>query len=358
MKNNTFRFIICMIVILSLVSCASRKISQSQPQSSAPAFHYYYDALSNIEQGQLNLALANLDTAIQLRPEFAQFYYVKGQVSELLKDDGQAIRAYEKALAYKSFFPEVWNHLSNLYMQTGRYQEAVELLKELTAHQPDSVDFDLRLADAYLSTGQCGLALDRIKYYQARGGASPDVDRIKGLAYYGERKYQNTVDFLQPYAEAHPGNFQVQKALGIACIKTGALEKGISHLNMALGMNPDDPEIYLYRARYFIQRNKFPMAMDQLNFALSLDSTNCEILLEKGKFELSRRDTLLAESFFKKALIADSSCCDCYKYLGIIQDDLGNSIEAKLYLEHYMNNIYTKDPEVEKRLERLRRSAR
>lgn len=347
------KFFLTVFVTILIFSCSHRAVQPEAQEPKLPAFFFYKKALSSIEAGRFETARAELDTAISLRPEFAQFHYTRGRVFEMLQQPDSAIVSYQKALLFKSFFPEVWRRLSELYFQEHRYQRAALLLRKMVADQPDSIRFHLLLAEAYLYNQQPRLALERLNYFEKHGGKSDEVLRVKGLAYFKRHDYSRCIDLLRRYVRIHPENTKVQKILGIACIETGALEEGISHLNIALSKAPDDPEIYLYRAHYFIKRQKNDIARDQLALALQLDSTNVEVLFDKGRFELSQGDTISAESYFNKAIQVKPSCWRCYKFLGIIADQRNNATQALEWFRKYIENIYIRDPEVEQRIEKL-----
>ena len=344
-----------LFLLLSIfLYCASESLSTRQSSGETPAFLYYQHALYSLEHGNPNRALAQMDTAISLRKEFAQFHYVRGQILEILGRKSEAIKAYENSLNYKSHFPEAWRNLAELYLQSAQYEKAVQVLKDLTEDLPDSLRFELLLAKAYLGNDQPFLALDHVRYYEKQGGTSSETFLIRGLAYFRQEDYVKATTQLENFVQKEPQNFEAQKYLGIACIQSGALEKGISHLNDALKIYPDDPIIYLYRAKYFIQRQKYATAADQLNAALNLDSNNSEILLEIAKFALMKEDTARAQKALLRAIDVDDECWECYKLLGIIADDQGHHFEAMNYLQKYLSNIYTRDPEAEQRLNKLR----
>jgi cytochrome c-type biogenesis protein CcmH/NrfG len=134
----------------------------------------------------------------------------------------------------------------------------------------------------------------------------------------------------------------------------GISEKGISALNQALQLNSEDPELYVFRAQYFLQMNKIEAAADQYQYALSMDDSNTLVLLENSKFLLAGGDTLYAEKLLQKALSTNENCWECCKLLGIIADDQGRDLEALHYLQKYLTSIYYPDPDVEKRLKNLR----
>ncbi len=342
------------VLCLLFASCHPVKSPQPTADSDVSAFLYYKQALNDMEKQQYTRALAQLDTAILLKPEFAQFHYAKGQILELQGDTRPAIKAYEKALSLKSYYPDSWKRLAKLYSDTRQYEKASQVLKFLTESYPDSLQYELSLADAFIGARKPLMALERVNYFDKQGSSSKETLRIRGLANFELEDFKQAMEYLNKYVSMIPGNFQAQKYLGMTCIKTGNLEKGISHLNLALKLDPDDPEIYLFRAQYFIGMNKMDTAADQFRQALELDSNNVKVLLESSRFYLERRDTTRAQKLLENAVRRHKTCWECYKYLGIIADARGKYAEAILFMEYYISHIYYRDEAIENRLEILR----
>jgi tetratricopeptide (TPR) repeat protein len=347
---------IFLIIFFSLAHYRCSPVPPSHPyaDSEPPAFLFYKRALFYVENDEFEKALSQLDTAIAMKPEFAQFYYAQGQVFELMENYISALVSYEKAIRYQSHYPDTWKKLVHLYMRVGQYDKASQMLRNLTDDQPDSLQYELALAESYIFDQKPLLALERLSYYEKQGGKSLDKIRLQGMAYFVQDNFEKAIDLLDKYVAAIPQNYLALKYLGIACIKVGKSEKGVSALNRALQLNPEDPEIYLFRAQYFLQMNKVEAAAEQYQHALLIDESNTLVLLENSKFLLSRGDTLTAEKLLQKALAIKENCWECYKFLGIIADEQGRDLEALQYLQKYLSNIYHPDLEVEKRLKNLR----
>jgi tetratricopeptide (TPR) repeat protein len=353
MRISLFKIIFCCISLSFLTYCGSRGTVNQRNPYQVPAFVYYNRALNFVERQQFESALAQMDTAIILKPEFAQFHYAKGQIYEIMGQESAAIKAYETAIHHRTLFPDALKGLGRLYMHTGNFERAVQALKNLTESQPDSLLFELLLADAYVFADKPLLALERIHYFEKSGGNSVETYRLRGMASLGLNDYQPAIQNLEFYIEQKPESFNAQKYLGMANIDGGRFERGISHLNKALSIQPDDPEIYLYRAKYFIQMNKYGTALDQFKIALDKDSNNSVILLAYSKFHLMTGDTAAAEELLNRAVRHNTSCWECFKCLGIIADEQNRDFEALLYLQKYLTNIYYRDKDAEIRLNRL-----
>jgi len=349
-KNHVFYIT---LIFLFIFSCGTQKKIKQENALELPAIFYYKQALNLVEAQKYKQALKQLDTAIVLKPEFAQFYYARGQIYELLGKNLLAIDSYETALKYKSFFPDAWKSVSLLYMNEKEYDKAIQVLRNLVEIEPDSLNYEIMLADAYLHLNKPLLAFERIKNIENQQRDSREIFRIKGKAYFLNQNYKDAIENFEHYVKYKQDNFDALKYLGFAYIENGNLEKGISFLNRALSLYSDDPEIYLYRAVYFMKQGKYDMALDQFNLALNIDNRNSVVLLEYSKFMLVQGDTTTAKKLLKSAIIYDKYCWECFKYLGIIADDQGQDFDAILYLQKYLSNIYHRDPEVELRMDNL-----
>jgi tetratricopeptide (TPR) repeat protein len=351
-KLNNFIILLSVIFFL-LTACKSHREVSTESTKDKPAYSYYIKSSQYVESQDYQHALAALDTAISLKPEVSNFYYAKGQIYEIMGENVAAIAEYENSLIYKSHFPDCWLKLAVLYMDQNEPEKASQLLNDLTDFRPDSLRYELLLADAYVADNKSMLALDRIKYYENQGARSPETDRIKGMAYFLQNDYKNTITYLEQYVKSNAQHYRAQKILGMAFLKSGSWEKGISHLNKALTIQSDDPEIYLYRAQYFSQMQKLDAASEQYKLAIKLDSTNSKTLLESAKFMLSINDTTYALELLIQGIYYNESCWECYKYLGIIMAHKGERQKAIMLLKKYISNIYFKDDYVEKLLYNL-----
>jgi len=351
MANNLFILLSLSIFLIS--GCQSQRKTKTSTSPDLPAYTYYMNSSKYVEVQDYQRGLAALDTAISLKPEVSTFYFAKGQIYEIMGENEAAIAEYENSLLYKSYFPDCWLKLAVLYMDYNQPEKATQMLKNLTEYLPDSLSFELMLADAYVADKKAMLALERVKYFENQGGKSPETTRIKGMAFFLQNDYQKTIEYLDRYVTHNSDNFRAQKILGIACLKSGRGERGISHLNKALALQSDDPEIFLYRALYFSQMQKSDAALEQYKLAIKLDPSNSKTLLESAKFMLSIRDTIYARELLTEAIKYDVSCWECYKYLGIILARNNERQKAKAYLTEYISNIYFKDEEAEKLLFKL-----
>lgn len=100
---------------------------------------------------ELEAARAQLDEALELRPDFARAHAARGRLLEVEGDGSGALEAYRRAVALVPDVPEPWYHLARLELGSiprgvrfslgpelqARVEEIRRLLREALARKPD-----------------------------------------------------------------------------------------------------------------------------------------------------------------------------------------------------------------------------
>ncbi len=344
------------LIILSvlLIGCGGRQVTTSTSSQPKSAFSFYYDAIANVEAGQFESALAKLDSAIARRPTVANFYQVKGWVFTQLGQVDSAVAAYQKCLSYKSHYPEVWISLGKLYMEVEDYENAMVYLRRAVQAIPDSTRLQLLLGQSYFHTGKYHLAIDFLTAYK-KSSPSPKIDYWKwlGMTEYAMGKYTSAIKKLEHYISVRKTDPIALKYLGLAKFADNKYDEAISYLNRAGEYLPDDTEIYLYRARYFLNMNKPDIAREQLMVGLQYDSTNAELLLQLGVMAYEDEQYNASEEFLHKLIRYHPQFWKAYRYLGFLEERNQHPIQAYQYFKLYLDHSFENDPEVSQRMKKI-----
>ncbi len=97
----------------------------------------------------------------------------------------------------------------------GRYADAVPLLKQILAADPNHLDATMRLATAYSSLGQDGLAVETFRRAAAIAPRSPDVRLYLGLHYAKGREWARAVPLLEQVVRESPERLPALEALAV-----------------------------------------------------------------------------------------------------------------------------------------------
>ena len=130
-------------------------------------------------------------------------------------------------------------------------------------------------------------------------------------------------------------------------------DQSISDLNRAGNLDPSDGDIYLYRARYFVERGKPSVAKEQLLIGVERDPHNADLLFELGLFAFERNQYMESRKYLDNAVEVDPNHWVSYKYLGLLAEIEGNVSEARDNFHRYLDNIYEEDRDIRDRLEKM-----
>lgn len=346
--------ILFFLILLLLTSCNPYYRQAASERNSRTAFSFYYKALDSIQEGDFQTAVVHLDSAIHYQPAYSNFYFVKGRVFDFLQEPDSAIKAYERSVQLRSSNPKAWIRLGELYLSQKDYQNAASNFRKAVQNNPDSLHLYLRLGESYFRSQKYYLALDRLKEYEQLS-PNPEVELRKwqGLTYVGLKEYRKAADLLATYLRVHPNDSEALKYFGMAKFHLGDYNDAISALNKAGSSNVTDPEIYLYRARYFLVRGKKNAAREQLEIALQNDSLNTTILFELGMFHFNENELEKSRSYFRTTIQVDPTHWQAHRCLGIIAEQENNLEEALLHYKLYLENTLTADEDVRRRIERI-----
>ncbi len=198
------------------------------------------------------------------------------------------------------------------------------------------------------------LALDRLTEYQRQNNnPSTELKKWQGLSYFGLDEYQRAANLLNSYIQQYSDDSEALKYFGMAKFKLGEYNQAISALNRASSSNTVAPEIYLYRARYFMLHNKKEVAREQLEIALKNDSLNTDILFELGLFSFQQNKLDKSKSYFKKVVEITPDYWKAYRYLGFIAEQENNLEQALTNYKLFLENTYADDPQIRERIKAI-----
>jgi tetratricopeptide (TPR) repeat protein len=121
----------------------------------AEAYVALYRAAEDREKGKVHLeqALSVLRDAERINPRYAPIFAQRGLVYAFLGQMDKAEEAFKRALALEDT-PEVRSALAEVYLATGRLDEALEQYAKAVGLAPKNLDLRVRYASALLLKGR------------------------------------------------------------------------------------------------------------------------------------------------------------------------------------------------------------
>ncbi|MEY3930226.1 MAG: hypothetical protein RLZZ516_1936 [Cyanobacteriota bacterium] len=125
---------------------------------SGTAIHHGNLAAIHGMRGRRDAAIAELQTALQLRPDYPEAWQNLGIARKQSGDLNGAITAYQEALQCRPSYPEALNNLGNALRQRDQHEAAVQLYGQALTIRPDYRDAHRNLGNSLHDLGQLDAA--------------------------------------------------------------------------------------------------------------------------------------------------------------------------------------------------------
>ncbi|HHS12858.1 MAG TPA: tetratricopeptide repeat protein [bacterium] len=233
---------------------------------STAAFIYLAAAKNYLFLGKAESAFIYLQKAARLDPDLTEARLLLARFYVARKAWDEAETVYRDILSRDSNHMESHYHLAEIFMETGRLEESLDMYDRVIGLQ-DSPD-----PDVLLVVGELNLNLHRFEEAEAVYQRLVEQDPSRGFGYYGA---------------------------GIAREAMGDTVQAVQHYNKALELSPKLTHARARLARIYISRTEWDKALVVYQTAVSLDSTDIASWLEIGRIHRETGDTANALGVFQ-----------------------------------------------------------
>ena len=249
------RRLVCQAAAVFLLAALAAGCSQSQEAGQKDAQAAYKLGVAFLTEGRPGPALGPLTTAETLAPDDPEILNALGIAYWQRRELGMAEQKFKKAVAVKPDYSEAWNNLGAMYVDQGRYQEAVPILENALKNLLYGTQ-----ERALTNLGWCLFKLGRL-----------------GEA---ERRFRDAIEIAPRFPLS-------RKLLGILLKEKGDCTEALTQLDEAARTLPGDAEIQLNRGLCLLSLGKRPSAKEAFQRAWQLAPGN-----EVGQLAKSYLDRL------------------------------------------------------------------
>ncbi len=210
---------------------------------------------------QYSKAIEYFYKALGLSPDNAQVYY---SLALAFLNDGQydnAIRAIQKSFELRPYLARPYANLGLIYLRARRYSEAVVPFEKAAAIEKDNQVVTGNLARIYSLTGQ--------------------TDKAR-------QEYELAIQQAEKLLLQNPRDHAVHILLGRYYAMIGKSPEAVSHVSLALSLNPGDPHYLTIAAVAYVRLGDRTNALSALEQAVQLGYTPVQI---RGEPELDALDS-------------------------------------------------------------------
>lgn len=255
-------------VILTMIGCSTQHVLKKNEGS---AFKYYSRALESFSAGRFEPALMYIDQAISINGHIAGYYELKGDILSNKRQSEEALKAYKRALQYRSNYDVVQIKIADIYFKRQEYDKAQKAYKKAIALAPEKLNLTLRLAACFLQTRDYGIAqsvLDDYKRLIAGQKADTSYYVLRAKLTYEKKDY---VALINASRLAVAGGVR-QRSLYLVYLRglfyLRAWEQAYEILVNTAKSYLTATDVHFFRGLYFARKNNREDAIVQLRLAV------------------------------------------------------------------------------------------
>lgn len=335
--------------------------------SDVTAYDYYLQGLSYLKmpssQKNLDSAIQMFSTALIHDPDFThanaglcKVYASKYDDTHIQSWVSKAEEYCQLALLQDDSLPTVYEALGKIYMETGRFSEAISIFKKAISYDPSNVDVLIKLAYVYKFQNQLELAEATFKKAVDK---QPNYWRsIHQLAnFYAQTGHlRRAIREYKKVLKITPENAIAYSNLGGTYVYLGNLKEAAEAFKRSANLSPTSLNFTNSGMMYFLSRD-FKNAANAYREAIRLSPNDygAYIGLADSLRHLSQDETettalyTKAISMAKKALQVNPHDLDAQQHLMLGYLFTGESEKAKSILDQAnsvdpedINNLYIK----------------
>jgi tetratricopeptide (TPR) repeat protein len=257
-----------------------------------------------LQRGDRVQALQYAERAAQAAPNDPQLWFLLGYAARLNARYQQSVDAYSHGLKLSTSL-EGLSGLAQTYSAMGRNDDAERLLKQVLAADPRRANDALVLGDLYMRSGKYDDALSALNSAEKN---HPDArsELLMAICYEHEKKLDLANHYLEAAKKRSPDNPEVQRSMAGYFRQVGKYQEAIAALKSIRNPKPDvTAELaYTYQLDGKLKESAqlYAEAADKLpkDLELQLSAAQAEVgagSLDKAQSYLKRAELISASSY-------------------------------------------------------------
>ena len=188
---------------------------------------------------EYEVALTAFDKAVEIKPDYHQAWYNRGNALRQLGRLEQAIASYDKAIEIKPDKHEAWYNRGNALGELGRLEQAIASYDKAVEIKPDKHE---AWNNRGLALGQLGRLDEEIASYDKAIEIKPDYHQAwnnRGLALGELGRFDEEIASYDKAIEIKPDYHEAWYNKACCYALQNNIEQAIENLQKAININPE-----------------------------------------------------------------------------------------------------------------------
>jgi tetratricopeptide (TPR) repeat protein len=223
--------------------------------------------------GQFFLALDQLDQILIAQPDNLQARALRATVRIRLKDYETAAADYRTMLQKGFYTNEIRFRLAQIYKAQGKLGDALKIVEEALAEEPDSLKGLEEKARIYLEQGAYDKAIDVCDSYLKKRPDDLQIGMLKAAILLKQEKYGAAQNLLARFIDKYPQSYRPAMLMAKTLRKQRKYKQALIYYQKAVDSDPDAIEAYMEMAEAYNHLGQFDKAMGAYEVVLQLDGS-------------------------------------------------------------------------------------
>jgi tetratricopeptide (TPR) repeat protein len=207
------------------------------------------------EAGEVDTALEAYGHCLQVDDRHPYIYYRYGTLLAQAFRFTEAESAFLRAIELDPGFSEPALDLAEIYVNTGRPNDAIPVLERIVDREPSNSQALVALIQVYLETGHFDDGIRRMEERAQEGPLPRDLDILRGRLYYEAGEYGEAFDVFNALLQTESGNPELARVLGEISLRAGDPVRARHYFDLAIEMDPTDYRSYI--GKFFAASRNF-----------------------------------------------------------------------------------------------------
>ncbi len=217
----------------------------------------------------------------------------------------KAEELYTACLDMKPKDPLILHNLGVIFLQTGRFDNAIHKFYEAIKYKPKYVDALCNLGIALKNSGKLEEAVKIYNEALAIETNSPEIYSNLGILQQELNHLAEAQTSLKKAVSLDPKRADFWSNLAILNYRLGEVETALTEFTEALKLDPDNPTLLSNFGSILVELGRSKEALAPLNRSLNLKDNSTEVLYNLGKanYNLTQLDKSI--NYYKSAIAFD-----------------------------------------------------
>ncbi|NLH16874.1 MAG: tetratricopeptide repeat protein [Phycisphaerae bacterium] len=302
-------------------------------------------AFEMYENGQMDMALTQLEEAIEINPNNSAWLFNKGLTLDAMERYLEAIESFEQALELSPDDPEILNSLAVDYTRTGQYDRALRTFEHIQTVDPSFEPAYCNRIIAYTELDQHDKAEEMFYLAQQINPDCPICFYNIGNSLFSRQRYKRAIWCWQRTAQLEPTHPQIHFRIAQAYWADGDAENAQKYFLAELRVNPGDTDAILEFGIFLLKSDRIEPAKEKFNRCLELSPDFAPAKFYLGEIAMKQGNCEAAHQWFSAAQQNDRRLPGPAFRLAQLAVAAGDTKQAVKYLkDEYALSI--SDPEV------------